>query len=243
MSTKKSTKNHQKSPLLSSDDSKTVFEHVNPSQKSKALASVQSKSYKNNNNNKHKATDFNYENHEKPSRNVIINSVTEKTTRNVTINTTHDYLDTEEPPKNRFKTKAKNRNKSTLSLHIEDYEKSIQSPKSQNQNSSGFSPLEPLRHIGKEPAVAEIMPFKSSQRLLNLNRSSSITTATSLTSSSSTKIDGTYGTIQGGAGHGKDGATIAYTVTNDGRNYQLNTNDGHHLHLEFNKKHAYLILN
>uniref|UniRef100_A0A914QK80 Uncharacterized protein n=1 Tax=Panagrolaimus davidi TaxID=227884 RepID=A0A914QK80_9BILA len=169
--------------------------------------------------------------------------VTEKTTRNVTINTTHDYLDTEEPPKNRLKTKAKNPNKSTLSLHIEEYEKSIQSPKFQNQNSSGFSPIEPIRHFGKEPAAAETMPFKTSQKLLNLNRSPSITTATSLSSpSSSTKIDGTYGTIQGGAGHGKDGATIAYTVTNDGRNYQLNTNDGHHIHLEFNKKHAYLIL-
>ena len=50
------------------------------------------------------------------------------------------------------------------------------------------------------------------------------------------------GTLRCEAGTGRDRAIINYTVTNDGRNYKLVTDDEHFFHLEFNNKHAYLIV-
>lgn len=64
-------------------------------------------------------------------------------------------------------------------------------------------------------------------------------------SNTSTSIRSTIsatGTIRCDAGPPEDRATVTYTVTRDGRNYEMRTNDGNKLHLEFNKKHAYLLI-
>uniref|UniRef100_A0A7E4UUQ6 Ntox24 domain-containing protein n=1 Tax=Panagrellus redivivus TaxID=6233 RepID=A0A7E4UUQ6_PANRE len=50
------------------------------------------------------------------------------------------------------------------------------------------------------------------------------------------------GTIRCEAGRNGDRASVVYTVTSDGRNYEVKTVDGHHIHLEFNKRHAYLMV-
>ena len=54
--------------------------------------------------------------------------------------------------------------------------------------------------------------------------------------------DSDIGTIRFETGNANDMGVITYTVTPDGRNYELETSDGHSIHLEFNKKHAYLIV-
>uniref|UniRef100_A0AC34FY18 Uncharacterized protein n=1 Tax=Panagrolaimus sp. ES5 TaxID=591445 RepID=A0AC34FY18_9BILA len=64
----------------------------------------------------------------------------------------------------------------------------------------------------------------------------------SSSSSVAAASDGTFGMIQCDAGQGEDSGTIKYAISNDGRNYELNTKDGHYLQLEFNKRHAYLII-
>uniref|UniRef100_A0AC34FZW9 Uncharacterized protein n=1 Tax=Panagrolaimus sp. ES5 TaxID=591445 RepID=A0AC34FZW9_9BILA len=86
-------------------------------------------------------------------------------------------------------------------------------------------------------------PFSSSSDFEAHSETRSTSPSQNSSSSSvAAAADGTFGMIQCDAGQGEDSGTIKYAISNDGRNYELNTKDGHYLQLEFNKRHAYLII-